>query len=213
MKEFLEKLRTDAWRTSCCRYDGSRRLIRRELFSTISLSMFSALTIAVALIQKVYRVSPDSSLDNYLTALTGCLGLSILVISLIEWGVANGVRASTLFRSAEELNSFQREVSQKLVEFNFRGSLSFDEVNRLREKYEHIKSGCPDNHDPIDDRHVMAVRRLYAEFLDERGKPRIGWWEDKVVRIRWNASAVSYFGLFWLVVGFLIVLAFFLPRD
>jgi hypothetical protein len=165
--------------------------------------MFSALTVAIAFFQKLYALDATKSLDNYFTAFTVCLGICILVISLIEWGVANGVRSAALYRNAEELNGFQREILQKLVEFDLKGSVPIHEINDAREKYEHVRTSCEHNHSPIDDWHVRAVRRFAPEFC-ENEETQMSWGEAQRIRIAWNASAVSYFGVLWLfVIGFL----------
>jgi len=210
MKDFLEKLRTDAWRTSNSRYDAARRLKRRDLLATFSISMFSALTVAIAFFQKLYGPGPSTWLDNYLTAFTVCLGICILVISLIEWGVSNGVRSAALYRNAEELNSFQRELSQKLVEFESKGILSIGEINTAREKYEQIKKSCEHNHSPIDDWHVRAVRRHSPEFCDTNKRPTMHWIEAERIRVAWTISTISYFGILWLIVVGLSILPFYL---
>jgi SMODS and SLOG-associating 2TM effector domain family 5 len=203
MIDFLEKLRTDAWRTSNGRYDAARRLKRRDILATFSISMFSALTIAIAFFQKLYGLQPSGWLDKYLTAFTVCLGICILVISLIEWGVSNGVRGAALHRNAEELNYFQRELSQKLAEIASTGTISINDVDTAREKYDQIKRSCEHNHSPIDDWHVRAIRRLSPEFCDTSGRPIMSWIEAQRIRLAWTISTASYFGILWLiVVGF-----------
>ena len=75
MLKIIEKLKTDAWRTAGARYNAARRLKRRDLFSTISLSLFSAAGVGLAVIQKIYNPQSGSSLDNYLTGLSVCLSV------------------------------------------------------------------------------------------------------------------------------------------
>ena len=64
--EKFEKLKTDAWQTAGARYNAARRLKRRDLFATISLSLFSAIGVGLAVVQKIYNPQSGSTLDNYL---------------------------------------------------------------------------------------------------------------------------------------------------
>ena len=122
MSDYFAKLRTDAWRTSSARYNAARRLKRKELFSTISLAFFSVLTIAMAVIQKVYSVEMRAitGLDNYVTSLSILAGIFIIVISLMEWGSRNGSNADALFKNAEELNSLQRSIHLEILKPSWR---------------------------------------------------------------------------------------------
>jgi len=52
MKKYIQKLRTDAWRTGGARYNAGRRLKRRDLFATLSLSLFSATGVSLAVVQR-----------------------------------------------------------------------------------------------------------------------------------------------------------------
>lgn len=63
MQDYLRALRMDAWRTAGSRYNAARRLRRRETFSAASLAFFSAMSVAVAFLQRIYA-SPASAPDN-----------------------------------------------------------------------------------------------------------------------------------------------------
>lgn len=201
MKEYLQSLRTQAWRTSGARYNAARRLKRRELFSTVSLAMFSALSIAVAFIQRIYASQPGSALDNYLAALSVCLGVFLLAISLMEWGAANGAKADALHRNAEDLNAFQRKLAQRLAQLDAGAELIWDTVEELRKEYEIIKERCSHNHAPLDDLLFRAVHRASNEFLRSAGESALGDWEARWVVFRWHFASVWYFALFWLVIA------------
>ena len=201
MKEFLTGLRTQAWRTAGARYNAARRLRRRELFSTVSLAFFSSLTIVLAFIQRIYAVQPGTQLDNYLTALSVCLGVFLLSISLMEWGAANGAKADSLHRNAEDLTAFQLKVAQCLAGISEGESMTWGTVETLRDEYETVKGRCSHNHLPLDDWAFRAERRKAPEFETASGTPAMtgleAWW---VLCRHWLAS-VWYFGLFWLAVG------------
>ncbi|TRZ98923.1 MAG: SLATT domain-containing protein [Rhodocyclaceae bacterium] len=201
---FLEDLRTAAWRTEGARFNAARRLKRRDWFATFSIGTFSAAGIGVTFIQKVYEVTAGTPQDKYLTALSVCLGLFVIVVSLIEWGASGAVKADSLFQNAQKLNAFQRKLGQRLAEVADGKPFSSDEVTALREEYELIKIECAHNHEPVDDRLFLAQRRLDSEFvhLFRRAKP--GWFEAKWAWILSLLSVVWYFGFFWLAIGGLI---------
>lgn len=212
MKDFLVSLRTQAWRTAGARFNAARRLKRRELFSTVSLAMFSAISIALAFVQRLYSAQAGSPLDNYLTALSVCLGVFLLAISLMEWGAGNGAKANALHQSAEDINAFQTKVSQWLAQLESGATFGWSDVDGLRGEYEVIKERCSCNHEPLDDELFRATHRLAKEFEGNDGKPRIGYWAGKWVAIRWHASSIWYFAIFWIVIAAVIGFAFRLPQ-
>jgi hypothetical protein len=204
MKDYLFQLRTTAWRTAAARYNAVRRLKRREFVSTVSLAFFSALTVALAFVQRIYSLHPGSEIDNYLTALSACLGIFLLAISLIEWGAANGAKADALHRNAESLNAFSRELGQVIAELDSGEATPWSRVDQLRRQYEAIKEGCAHNHDPLDDSFFLAEQRMSKEFL-ANGKPKISWFEAKWIKARYWWSSLSSFAIYWIVVVTLIV--------
>ena len=86
MENFLTELRTRVWRTSGARYNAARRLRLRDWFATFSIAMFSAIGIALAVVQKVYAFDANSPVDRYITVLSVAIGLFVIVISV---GVAH----------------------------------------------------------------------------------------------------------------------------
>jgi len=209
MLSFIHKLQTDAWRTSGARYNASRRLRRRELFSTVSLALFSAMSVGLAFIQRLYAAG-GTPLDNYLTAFSACLGVLLLSISLMEWGAANGAKAELLHRNAEDLNSFQRKIELKLAGgAGVSAQFTVEQADELRQEYELIKSQCPHNHAPIDEELFRASKRFAREFLDSSGQPRYTWASTFVVQLRWYTHSVWYFCLFWLLILLAAGAAFF----
>lgn len=201
MRMFLSGLRTNVWRTAGARYNATRRLKRRDWIATFSIAMFSAIGIALAVVQKVYAPKAASDLDNYITILSVCVGLFVLVISLIEWGFSGSVKADALYRNAEQLNRLQREIGQVLTET---GDLDFSAITVLRERYEAIKDSCPYNHEPVDDELFQAQQRLSDEYLDKNGKPRMSWLYGKwaVLMDKWS-SAKAFFAFWLLILGLL----------
>jgi hypothetical protein len=203
MREFLFSLRTTAWRTAGSRYNAARRLKRREFVSTVSLAFFSALTVALAFLQRIYTVQPGSSIDNYLTALSACLGVFILAISLIEWGAANGAKADALHRNAESLNAHSRKIEQILAEIDSGSQLTWVTVGELREEYEAIKKSCAHNHEPLDDSLFLSQRRMATEFL-VNGKPKMSAISANWIELRHWWSSFRSFSVYWVIVLALI---------
>ncbi len=201
---FLKELRTAAWRTEGARFNAARRLKRRDWFATFSIGAFSAAGIAVAFVQKVYEVTAGTQADKYLTALSVCLGLFVIIVSLIEWGASGAVRAELLYQNAQKLNAFQRKLAQRLAEIADGRSFSSEEATALREEYEQIKMECTHNHEPVDDRLFLAQRRLDPEFVRLFSRVKPGWLEAKWAWILSLLSVVWYFGFFWIAIGGLI---------
>lgn len=204
MEEFLRTLRTDAWRTSSARYNAARRLRRRELFATVSLTFFSALSVAIAFVQRVY-VTGGGAVDNYLTALSASLGIFLLAISLMEWGAANGVKAEALHRNAEELNGFQRRLALVLSQLSAQQPMSWNQVEALSDEYEKVKTQCIYNHQPLDELHFRATKRTAPEFRRPDGAEAIGCVEAAWIVLKWEISSVWYFAVFWIIIALALV--------
>lgn len=213
MKTFLESLRTKAWRTAGARYNASRRLKQRESFSTISLAMFSALSIAVAFAQRIYSPQSGTPLDNYLTAMSVSLGVFLLAISLLEWGAANGAKADALHRNAEALTAYQLKLAQSLAQIDAGRAVSDEQVDQFRTEYETIKNGCAHNHTPGDHQLFKAEHRTATEFASAARGEAISAWAAWVTRVRWQASTVWFFALVWLAVVGALAYAWWVPKG
>lgn len=201
MIEPLRKLQTTVWRTSGARYNASRRLKRKELFSTISLALLSALSILIAVVQRIYAepIQSVSGLDNLLTALAICMGLFILVFTLMEWGAANGVKAHILHRNAEELNFLQSKIGGVIEKgvFDQNSKLTWDELEEFRLDYEKIKNLCGENHNPIDDKFFLSTKRQSDEFRCYK----INKFQSITVWLIWNVSSIWYYAVVWVIAG------------
>ncbi len=203
MRDFLFSLRTDAWRTAGSRYNAARRLKRREFVSTVSLAFFSALTVALAFLQRVYAAQPGSQIDNYLSALSACLGVFLLAISLIEWGAANGAKADALHRNAEALNAFSRKIAQTIAELGTGVAVTWGTVDQLRSEYEATKESCTHNHEPLDDRLFLVQKRMSTEFL-VNGQPSVSVFEAGWIEVRYWWSSLRSFSIYWTIVIVLV---------
>lgn len=187
----LEELRTVAWTTAGARYNAARRLQRREVVSTASLALLSALTIFLAFVQRLY-VDQGSPLDNYLTALSVGLGIFLLAISLIEWGGRAGAKAEQLHANAEALNAFQRRLASTAP--------VPDTIELLVDEYEAIKAKCRENHSPLDLARFRADHLHAPEFTSE-GRAAMTPSEARLVRVRFFFAGISaYLALLWPIV-------------
>ncbi|MCS5983072.1 SLATT domain-containing protein [Klebsiella quasipneumoniae subsp. similipneumoniae] len=160
MKEFLESLSKSAWETSCARYNSSRRLKIREIFSTISIALIGLSGIALSLIQFSFGESFGKNLNNLVTAFSIVLSMLLIIISLIEWGFGAGAKSEALFRNAELLNEHERKIT--LFKAKITDGLSqedYNKVDTLREEYEKIKSTCVFNHSPLDYEYHKIIRK------------------------------------------------------
>jgi hypothetical protein len=182
------------------------------LFSTVSLALFSALSVAVAFVQRIYAAQQGTAWDNYLTALSVALGIFLLAISLMEWGARNGAQADALHRNAEALTAFQLKVAQRLSELESGTPITSRDVEAMRIEYEDIKRECQYNHEPLDDLRFRASKRLASEFTGADGKPDIGVARAAWVWVCWFLASVWYFALFWIAIIGALLVSFWMPR-
>lgn len=173
--------------------------------------MLSALSVAVAVAQRIYSPQPGSSLDNYLTALSVALGVFLLTISLLEWGAAYGAKADSLHRNAEDLTAYQLKLAHVIARMNSGSALEDSEVDALRVEYETIKDRCPYNHEPSDDELFKAQQRMAPELAGINGQPMITGCRALVVKASWEWSAIRFFVLVWAAVVAACAYAFYLP--
>lgn len=213
MKQFISDLRTRAWRTSGSRYNAARRLKQRETFSTISLAMLSALSVAVAVAQRIYSPQPGTPLDNYLTAVSVALGVFLLTISLLEWGAAYGAKADALHRNAEDLTAYHLKLAHVLARMDSGKAVEDSEVDALRVEYENIKDRCPYNHAPSDHELFRAQQRMAPELGAANGKPVMTGRSALFVKAHWEWSTIWFFLLVWIAVAVACAYAFWLPKT
>lgn len=200
LQVFTSRLRTKAWRTQSARFNAARRLRRRDWFGALSIGLFSTLGVGITVYQRIYTVPAGSQLDNYLTTLGVCSGLFVVVISLIEWGLSSAVRADSLHRNAQELDSFQTKLEQVLAEVKDGRELQQLDVTAFRQEYDHIVAGCAYNHEPIDDQLFLVQQRFSSEYSELFHRPPPNLFKAACIRCLSFLSITWYFGFFWIVV-------------
>lgn len=210
MDTFLADLRMKAWRTAGARYNAARRLARRAWLSMSSLALLSAISIALAFVQRVYSPASGAPLNNYLSTLAVVVGVLLLVVSLLEWGAGYGVRAESLHRNAEQLTAFQIKMAQTIALVDSGTSATTEMIDELRLEYEGIKDKCTTNHLPRDDALFRAQHRCDKEFQSE-GKPRMGHFEVFLAYFAWNLSEIWFFTLIWSLVLGALLYSFYIP--
>lgn len=198
------KLKIDAWRTYGARYNAARRLRRRALVSTVSLAFFSAATVGLSLIQVIFPEPSYAALNRYLTALSGCIGVFILVTSLIEWGAKNNERADSLHRNAEALNGFSRRL---WIRLDHSDAVPLEDALSAQAEYDAIKATCADNHDPVDDRFFVVQHRFSKEFRIKESVPAYNWLQAQKIKFQYYFSSVWYFGVCWILLAYFVVKA------
>lgn len=190
----LEKLQKDAWRTSSDRYNAARRLRRREFFATVSFALMSALTVAVAFIQRVYT-APSSSADNYLSTVSASLGIFLLTLTLVEWGAKTGSMAESLHQNAEKLNTFWRKIAFRIASSQSTAPITWSDVQALGAEYDALKADCRYNHEPIDDAYFCAHHQIDFGI--------VSWWSETITWIKWQSSSIWYIAGLWIILALL----------
>lgn len=198
MKKFLDSLSKAAWETSCARYNSSRRLKVREIFSTISLALIGLSGIALTLIQYFWGAGLNPNFNIFITAFSIILSMLLIIISLIEWGFASGAKSEALFRNAELLNEHERKIS--LFKSSLKEEIAEDDykkIDNLRDEYEKIKSTCVFNHSPIDyEYHKIIKNRYYITHTSES----FSFWRILKGRVAYSISSIWGYLFIWLVV-------------
>ena len=221
IEKSLRKICKDAWQTAGARFNAARILERREKFSTFSIAMFSAISLGIAVSQKIFVFPSGSPVDTHLTALSAFIGLFVLVISLIEANEKSLLKAEHLKRSADDLNAYWRKLSLQLAACMDGAVLTYEEANQLRLEYENILRSCQDNHEPTDLELFLAKRRLRRKPDIKSEKPES--WESEseseklempLIRAYWILlrspfSGIGYFLVFWSIIVALIGVAIF----
>ncbi|KIG30765.1 hypothetical protein PU66_17240, partial [Escherichia coli] len=183
---------------SCARYNSSRRLKVREIFSTISLALIGLSSIILSLMQYFWINDINPKLNILITAFSIILSMLLIIISLIEWGVASGAKSEALFRNAELLNEYERKLS--LFKNSLKNEMTeedYKNIDNLRDEYEKIKSTCTFNHSPVDyEYHKIVKSRYYISHTPEN----FSFWRMLKGRINYHISSIWGYLIIWLIV-------------
>lgn len=204
MNNFISDLRTKAWRTAGARYNASRRLRMKEVFSNFSLAMLSFLSIAVSVFQNSPSCQSCFSKTQNFSEFSIILSVFLLVTSLIVWGASYSEKAGALYRNAEELTAYRIKLDAEVAKMESgvdKGVVDFDD---LANRYDAIKRSCSYNHEPCDDRFFLRNHRFSQEFCKGSCRPEIGFWRAGWFLFCWYWSAVWFFLLIWSVVALVL---------
>lgn len=203
MIAFLEKLKTTAWRTYCARYNAARRLSRADSVATFSIAGFSAITIVLAVVQRLYEFSEAA--DNAATAASIFIGLFVIIISLTESGADNRVKAARLLENAERLNSFHRKLEEELAKIHSGATLTHWYLSACRAEYDNLRTMAQLNHEPIDDQRFLAEHRNAPEFSRNR-KPPISFMRAQWIKVLYAANCGGKYLFYWVAILLLVLL-------
>lgn len=142
-REFVD-LRNRAWTTAGARYNAARRLRMRGSLSLATISLISALGVAVPLL---LASGSFSEISSDLGLYSSLLSLFILVVAVIEGAAGFDAKADALFRNAESLNAFRMRLNISLSDSSLQTTSCLQEMTN---QYEQIKSSCSINHEVVD---------------------------------------------------------------
>ncbi|HCT3815747.1 TPA: SLATT domain-containing protein, partial [Klebsiella pneumoniae] len=127
------------------------------------------------------------------------LSMLLIIISLIEWGVASGAKSEALFRNAELLNEHERKIS--LFKNCLKEEIMDDDykyIDNLRDEYEKIKSTCTFNHSPVDyEYHKIVKSRYYIAHTSES----FSFWRVLKGRVNYSISSIWGYLIIWSIVA------------
>ena len=159
--------------------------------------------------QKVYALSPGSLMDDYLTALSIFIGIFVIVISLIEWGVNARLNARLIWQNAEELNGFKIRFGLRLAQVKDGTVLTQAEVESIYREYETIKRSCPINHETVDYELYLIQSSADSRFVARDESEKYNLMKVKMVQLESLLTGIRYFLVFWSIILVLLTVALF----
>lgn len=207
IEDSLARLFRAAKITAGARFNAARRWEKRDWFATFSIAMFSAISVGIAIVQKIYAFRTGSLVDNYLTALSVSVGIFVIVISLIEWGINARRNAEYLLKNAEDLTCFKHKLTLRINLIKDGFALPYEEAKQLEAEYEQIKRSCPVNHEPVDKNLFLIENPTLSEFATEGKIQKIN--SIRMVRVQLESllSGIRYFLIFWAIILGLLAVA------
>lgn len=193
--------------TAGARFNAARRLEKRDWFATFSIAMFSAISVGIAIVQKIYALRAGSLVDNYLTALSVSVGIFVIVISLIEWGINARRNAEYLLKNAEDLTCFKHKLTLRINLIEDGIALPYEEAKQLEAEYEQIKRSCPVNHEPVDKNLFLIENPSLSEFATEDKIQKINSVHMVQIRLESLLSGIRYFLILWAIILGLLAVA------
>lgn len=174
-QSYAEDLKTTVWRTSGARFNAVRRLHWRERLSTVSIAVLAIIGIGFSIIPSVYSFPTDSPQMRLYMFLGIAVGVSVLVISLLEGAGNFLVKAEQLHSNARDLRALRQKIALLIATLKDGGEVPATAIEKLRDQYDQRIQECPVNHSPLDDSRFAAQHREAKEFLDADGQPRVSW--------------------------------------
>ena len=157
--------------------------------------------------QKVYALLPGSLIDDYLTALSIFIGIFVIVISLIEWGVNARLNAKLIWQNAEKLNAFKYRLTLWLAQAKDGIALTRAEVAPIYDEYETIKRSCPVNHETVDYEMYLIQTSANSGFAARDKLSKYNSMKVSMVYLESLLTGIGYFLIFWLIILILLTVA------
>ncbi len=198
------RLQTKIWQTAGARFNAARRLETRERLSVASIAGLSVVGIAISLVPSVIGAPAGSRQQGLYAFLGVAIGLSVLVISLIDGAGRFASKSEKLHDNARDLSALLNKLELLLTDPNH----TIGEVEHIRQDYERLVRECPFNHTPADHNRFLAQHRLAPEFRNHEGKPRLSWPKGSFHIAFWVLCSTWIFVVTWLSVLFLAVTLF-----
>ncbi len=190
------RLQTKIWQTSGARFNASRRLQNRERLSIASISGLAVLGIAISVAPSVIGVPTDPVQAGLYAFLGVAIGLSVLVISLIDSGGRFSIRAERLHDNARDLSALRNKMELVIVDPKHTPG----QIEEIRSDYEKLVRECPFNHSEADRNRFLAQHRKGKEFIGENGTPNVPWLKAAYFVVVWHLHSTWVFLVSWLLV-------------
>lgn len=182
-----EKFLWDMKVTAGARFNASHRLLSKERFANLSLSLFSAVLLSISIIMLAFELSADVS--RALSAGSIVASVLALVFSMKIYAERYAVEAEQMHRCSLEINEIRRmcstvdltnskNLSKFTLEYNSvlqKYSINHSDRDYLKYKYEHRWEFNDLRNEPLVFERFSNVVRFSLENLFERAGVVIGF--------------------------------------
>ena len=203
--EYAEQLRTTIWRTSGARFNAVRRFQWRERLSTVSISILAVIGIGFSILPTIYSFPEGSAQIRLYTFLGIAVGVSVLVISLLEGAGGFSVKAEQLHANARDLGDLQQKLALLIATMKDDQEVPSNEIENIRKEYNQRVQECPVNHSPLDNNRFSAQQRTAPEFIGADGEPSITALKAALDIIIYWLQPLWVFIVVWGVICWLII--------
>lgn len=133
------------WKTKGARFNASRRLRNKSIWSLRTISFLSVYTIAITLSQNYQLFVVTGGIKDFPAFLSILLSLCILVLSILEGSENYLLRSERLHKCAVEISDLYEALQGKKTK-----KINNKTVRDLSAKYADVLRKCEENHEPVD---------------------------------------------------------------